>query len=314
MTDARVTASSDRGSIYDLGYRHYEGRRLGRAYAIWSLFVESFRMVWGFGRPTRAKAAPFILVGLYSLIAVFQLAFSAVIANQIKQGENVSLVKYGTYFTDPGLNFFIILFCVAQAPELVCRDQRHHVLPLYFTRALTRFDYALARVGALTAALFVALMVPMVALFVGDVLMQSDAMKAIGDEWPKALPAIPASLIEALGLASLSLALSAFSPRRAYAAIGMIAYFLLMQTVPTTIYELGTRESNWTWASNLLYLRPVGILSGASDFLFGITKTPGFGGSTIEVAVSLESQVAASVAMIAIATGVLLFRYRRMPA
>ena len=58
----RITASSPAGSIYDLGYRHYEGKRRGRGYAIWSLYVESLRSVWGFGRPTRAKAAPFIMV------------------------------------------------------------------------------------------------------------------------------------------------------------------------------------------------------------------------------------------------------------
>jgi ABC-2 type transport system permease protein len=59
-------ANSPTGSIYDLGYRHYEGKRNGRGYAMWSLFVESLRGVWGFGRPTTAKAAPFLLAGLYA--------------------------------------------------------------------------------------------------------------------------------------------------------------------------------------------------------------------------------------------------------
>ena len=35
-----------------------------------------------------------------------------------------------------------MLFCAAQAPELFGRDQRYAVLPLYFSRALTRSDYA----------------------------------------------------------------------------------------------------------------------------------------------------------------------------
>ena len=47
-----------------------------------------------------------------------------------------------------------MLFCAAQAPELFGRDQRYGVLPLYFSRALTRTDYALAKVGGLMAALF----------------------------------------------------------------------------------------------------------------------------------------------------------------
>ena len=46
-----------------------------------------------------------------------------------------------------------MLFCAAQAPELFGRDQRYGVLPLYFSRALTRSDYALAKVGGLFVAL-----------------------------------------------------------------------------------------------------------------------------------------------------------------
>ena len=40
---------------------------------------------------------------------------------------------------------FVMLFCAAQAPELFGRDQRYGVLPLYFSRALARTDYAIAR-------------------------------------------------------------------------------------------------------------------------------------------------------------------------
>ena len=68
-TDNRVAASSPAGSIYDLGYRHYEGKRRGHWFAAWSLYVDSLRGIWGFGRPMSAKAAPFILAGLWSLAA-----------------------------------------------------------------------------------------------------------------------------------------------------------------------------------------------------------------------------------------------------
>ena len=47
----------------------------------------------------------------------------------------------------------VMLFCAAQAPELFGRDQRYGVLPLYFSRVLTRVDYALARIGGLFLAI-----------------------------------------------------------------------------------------------------------------------------------------------------------------
>ncbi len=302
-----AAASSPAGSIYDLGYRHYEGRRRGRVYAMWSLYVESVRGVWGFGRPMSAKAAPFILAGLYALPALFQLAFSAQLAQAIAQGQAPSLFTYHNYFNQ--IAFFMILFLVAQAPELVCRDQRYTVLPLYFTRALSRFDYAAAKFAALATAIFSALMVPMIALFIGNILMGTDTFKAAGDEWPRALPAIPASALTAASLAAISLALSAFSPRRAYAAIGLVAYFLLMEIVPSVVYTVGQR-SDWTWSDKLILLTPTTALSGATDWFFGVDPR----GRDFPATLGPEAYVLAVIGLAVVFTGVLLFRYRRIPA
>jgi hypothetical protein len=304
----RITASSPAGSIYDLGYRHYEGKRRGRGYAIWSLYVESLRSVWGFGRPTRAKAAPFIIGGLYAFPAALQLAFSSTLAAQIQSGQTVELFTYSTYFIQFG--FFMILFCVAQAPELVCRDQRYQVLPLYFTRALSRFDYAVAKLGALASGLFLALILPMIALFVGAVLMKPDTLGALGDEWPKALPALPACLLVALGMAAIALALSSFSPRRAYAAIGLVAYFLLMEIVPVAIYAVGHGDRvNWTWSDKLLLLAPSTTLGAAVNWFFGTALDP-----SLPSTLGGGDFLVAAIASIFVFSGVLLFRYRRIAA
>jgi ABC-2 type transport system permease protein len=300
----RITASSPAGSIYDLGYRHYEGRRNGRLYSAWSLYVESLRGIWGFGRPLSAKAAPFILAGLYALPALFQLAFSSFIAQSIKEGNAPTLFTYGNYFA--GLAFFLILFCVAQAPEVVCRDQRYQVLPLYFTRAIHRVDYALARLLSLATALFLALLVPLVALFVGDILMKPDTIGAIGDEIPMALPALPAYFLVAFGMASISLALSSYSPRRAYSAIGLVAYFLLMEAVPAVVAEVG-RNADWSFADKLLLLTPITSLEGAVDWFFGRRLA-----GDLVSSVGSDAYLAASIASVAVFTVVLLFRYRRI--
>jgi ABC-2 type transport system permease protein len=295
------------GNLYDLGYRHYEGKRNGRGYAMWSLFVESLRGVWGFGRPMTAKAAPFILAGLYALPAVIQLAFSSVISKDIASGQSVQLMTYDNYFG--GLYFLVFFFCVAQAPELVCRDQRYQVLPLYFTRAMGRAEYALARLGSLATALFIVLLLPSVALFVGDVLMQPDAFKAMGDELPKALPSIPACAVIALGFAALSLAISSFSPRRAYSAIGIVAYIMLMEAIPAALYSIG-QTSGSTWTDKLFLLSPISSLSGATSWFFGQPLDPqSFSGS-----LTAADYLGASIASVAVMTAVLLYRYRRLPA
>lgn len=299
-------ANSPTGSIYDLGYRHYAGQRNGRGYAMWSLFVESLRGVWGFGRPVTAKAAPFILAGFYALPAVVQLAFSSVFAQQISAGDQISLFAYSSYF--PSFFVLVFFFCVAQAPELVCRDQRYQVLPLYFTRSIGKADYALARLGSLAVALFVVLLVPVVALFVGDVLMKPDTLQAIGDELPKALPSLPANALIAAGLASLSLAISSFSPRRAYAAIGIVAYILLMEAIPAAIYSIA--QTSGSWLEKIFLLTPITSLTGSGYWFFGERLSPrDFSGS-----LTSDAYLAAALGSVVVATAVLVYRYRRISA
>jgi ABC-2 type transport system permease protein len=302
-----VAASSPAGSIYDLGYRHYEGKRHGRWYATWSLYVESLRGIWGLGRPTTAKAAPFILTGLYAFLAFLQLALSSVFSQQMSRGATVDLFTYANYFERMG--FFVVFFCVAQAPEVVCRDQRYQVLPLYFTRALGRWEYALARLGSLVTSLFVVLTLPLLALFVGDVLMKPDTFRAIGDELPKALPAIPGSLLIALSMGSISLAVSAFSPRRAYSAIGLLAYFLLMEAVPGAIMGIATAAGN-TSVEWLILLTPTTALGAANSWFFGQVLTE----AGYPASLGTEAYVLAALASIVIFTTILLLRYRRIAA
>jgi ABC-2 type transport system permease protein len=302
-----AAATTPAGSIYDLGYQHYEGKRHGRWYAAWSLYVESLRSVWGFGRPVTAKAAPFIIVGLYSFLALIQLAFSSFIAESVRTGNQADLYTYGNYFAL--LSPLIVLFCVAQAPEVVCRDQRYQVLPLYLTRALSALDYALAKMAAFATALFIALMVPMIALFVGDLLMKADAFKAIGDELPKALPAIPACLLTALSLAAISLALSSFSPRRAYSAIGLVAYLLLIEAVITAVYSVGQR-TDWTWTNYIKLAGPTSALSGATSWFFGQPLDP----IHWPAAATSGDYLLAAMISVVIFTSILLARYLRVKA
>ncbi|MGZ6266523.1 MAG: hypothetical protein ACXWN4_06430 [Candidatus Limnocylindrales bacterium] len=303
---ATRSAQGPAGSIYDLGYRHYEGRRRGRLYAAWSLYVDSLRGIWGFGRPINAKAAPFILTGLYAFAAFIQLAFSSTIQQSIQQDGAAGLFTYGNYFER--LGFFMILFCVAQAPEVVCRDQRYQVLPLYFTRAIRRIDYALARWASLVTAIFLVLMVPMIALFIGDVLMKPDTIKAIGDELPGALPSIPAYFLVAVSMASISLALSSYSPRRAYSAIGLVAYFLLMEAIPAVIFSVG-QQAGWTWSDKLILATPLTALSGATAWFFNRPLNADF-----PTTLGPEAYLLACVVSVAVFTAILLFRYRRISA
>ena len=58
------------GAIHDIGYRHYDGPRLGASYIRRSLFVDTLRGAYGFGRSARSKVVPLALVAIMVLPAV----------------------------------------------------------------------------------------------------------------------------------------------------------------------------------------------------------------------------------------------------
>jgi len=269
MTDARTTAgttagASPTGSIYDIGYRRYEGPRLGRRHAVRSLFSHSFRSTFGLGRGGRAKIAP-IFLGFLALLPAIAIVGALTLAAQIGGAARFTAqapFRYETYFGT--ISTVVVLFCAAQAPELFGRDQRHGVLALYFARALRRSDYAFARIAGFVAALLVLQLAPQLILFLGRVLLSPDIPGAIAADLPSLAPVLAQGLLSSALLGGLSMAVSAFSPRRAYATAGIIALFTIPNIVAGVIAGLGASLIG-TW---LVLLSPTSVLDGTNAFLF----------------------------------------------
>lgn len=271
---AAADATAATGSIYDLGYRRYEGQRLGRAHAVRSLFWHSLRSTWGIGRGTRAKLAPIALLVLASIPALAILAAQALL-RQFPGGEGFEgqlPVRYETYASTIGV--FVILFCAAQAPDLFGRDQRHSLLALYFARALRRTDYALARIAGFMVALFILQLLPQVFLFLGQVLLSTDVVTGFLDEAPSLAKAAAQAAFTAGLLGGLSMAVAAFTPRRAYAVAGIIALFVIPSIVTGIVIGLGSEDlGRW-----LVLLSPTSVLDGVNGFLFHMALTTDSGG------------------------------------
>ena len=253
------------GSIYDLGYRRYEGPRLGRAHAIRSLIIHSFRTTYGIGRSGRAKAAP-IIFGAMAILPAVIIVGGLTIAARFgfdRQLDDTELIGFNNYFRS--ITAIVVLFCAAQAPEMFGRDQRHGVLALYFARALRRPDYALGRLIGFVLAILLLILIPMVILFLGRVLLSTDIAGAFGRNLPNIPPVLAQGLVIATLYGSLAMAVSAFTPRRAYATAGVIALFVLPGLVAGIVIGIGSSTVG-TW---LVVVSPNTILDGTNALFFG---------------------------------------------
>jgi ABC-2 type transport system permease protein len=260
LTDARDVASS----IYDLGYQGYDGPRLGRPAVAVGLLLQTVRAAYGIGRGGRAKIVPFLMLGLSVLPAVLAVGISALAAQAGAAGalEDASPIRHDTY--QNLTSTLVMLFCAAQAPELFGRDQRYGVLPLYFSRVLTRIDYAFARAGGLFLAIFVISIVPQLILTVGAILAAPDPLTGLQQDLPDVPAYLLISVLSSALLGAVSTVIAAWTPRRAYATAAIIAVFIIPPIIVALIAELAVGDA----ARLLVLASPSDILDGVNAALF----------------------------------------------
>ncbi len=293
--------SEQAGSIYDLGYRRYDGARLGRRHAIQSLYLFSLRGAFGLGRRATSKIIPVSIAIIAAIPALIQLGIAA-----IASSSNVEIIRPENYFMF--IEITLALFCAAVAPEMMGRDQRTRTLPLYFSRALSRQDYVLAKMLALSSAMLVLTLAPELVLFVGNSFAGNDAVKFWRDNWSDLPRIVAAGVLAALLFGSISLLVSAQTARRAYATIAVLAVFVVADIVADIVINVGSE----TVAKVATLLSPVQVTSGAIYWVFGQDPEPGSSMATAGWGGYVYFVVA--VAAIAGATWLVVRKYQRVPA
>jgi ABC-2 type transport system permease protein len=298
-----LVAGSATGSIFDLGYRGYDGPRLGRRHAIATLFTQSLKWTFGIGRGGRAKIAPFVLAGLTLLPAILAVGLRALAGQATERVSPITPQNYLTF-----VQTFIAFFVTAQAPELLGRDQRHHVLTLYFSRALERTDYALAKYGALVSALALVLFVPQLLLLLGIVFASIDLGAGLGEALPLAWPILASTIVAAAFFSGVGLVIAAFVPRRAFSAGAIVATFLVLSGVVQVLVVQGRLRDPFRYVA---LLDPYALLDGLATTMFG-----GVGRNVTVTRSGIDPAVfAAGACVVAVVTLILLVvRYRRIEA
>jgi ABC-2 type transport system permease protein len=278
------------GVIHDIGYRRYEGPRLGRWYGVRSLYAHGMRAAFGIGRGAKAKIFPWVVIGIVSAVALVAVAV-----------RSISGQTFLTYVQFAGnMSFPVMMFLAVVAPELVSRDLRDGVLPLYFSRPLRRPDYALTKLAALMSAVFLLLGGPQLFMYLGAVFTRdqgfSSAWREFGDLWP----GLASAGIRAVVLSSLALLIASLTGRRAFGAAGIVAVFLVTAPVVGVLFAI----SGPTGQHLASLVNPMTLLLGVSDWLFtkNIELIGNFG--------PVYGAVAAGLAVFCV--GLLLARYRKV--
>ncbi|MFI6733543.1 ABC transporter permease [Nonomuraea sp. NPDC050451] len=278
--------------IYDIGYRHYDGPRLGRAYATRALTVHSLRGIFGLGRTARSKIMPFSLFVIMLLPAIVAVATMALAQQRILPYSGFAVIMQAV----------VAVFLAAQAPTVVAPDLRYRVLPLYLSRPVSVAEYVGAKVTAMTAALFLLVAVPLTLIYAGELVVDMPGPPATGEY----LGSVLMALVLALLLSSFGLALASFTPRRGLGVASVIAVYLLSSaSVPLiygSLYASGNEAAaSWAWLAN-----PFWLVDSVQSWLFGTPPHAIESGYP-----SGPASAAVLVVLVALALGALALRYRK---
>ena len=250
---------SEADVIHDIGYQRYDGPRLSRPAVFGALYQHGLRAAFGLGRTAKAKIFPWLVAAIVTLVAVIVAGVRA----------KTGLVIFNYIQFDDTMAWLVIFFVAIVAPELVSRDMRSGVLPLYFSRPLRAADYVGAKVAALITAVWLLLGVPQFVMFLGAAFTTKTGMRGVWHELGDLLPGWGYSLLWAVIFTGLGLLIASLTGKRAFAAGGIVAVFLMTTPVVGVLSILPS-----TTAQELAGLAsPMSLISGVGQWLISGANT-----------------------------------------
>ncbi|MEU6222155.1 ABC transporter permease [Streptomyces sp. NPDC047042] len=295
QTPAQAGAQS---RIHNIGYRSYDGPRLGRAYARRSLYSQSLRGAYGLGRSVKSKVLPMVLFAVMCAPAAIMVAV-AVATKATKLP-----VEYTNYAVI--MQAVIGLYVASQAPQAVSRDLRFKTVPLYFSRPIETADYVRAKFAALASALFLITAVPLVVLYAGALLAKLD----FADQTAGFLQGLVSVALLSLLFAGIGLVISAVTPRRGFGIAAVIAVLTISYGAVSTLQAIADAQGSTSAVPWIGLFSPITLIDGVQTAFLGATSAypGGTGPGTGEGVVFLL----AVLGLIAGSYGLLMRRYRKV--
>ena len=268
MTSERASARRPigEGEVFDLGYQRFEGEREDLVRAMRAIWRDSVRASLGLGRNLTSKLLPFGLILLAlapALITIVIFGFTASFGGDFSGEDLDDFTNRGYY---EWAQIPLLLFAGMLGPEMLCPDRRSGVLVLYFVRPLTPINYVTARWLGFLSVMIVIVMIPQLMVYLTRLVVADSPWDWFGDH----LDVMPRAALSGLVLASLqatvALAISSFTDRRAYAAAAILGFFFLTSAIGAIMADvLDGAAADWWELLNVL-----GAFLQVNNWAFGV--------------------------------------------
>ncbi len=222
------SASRQYGEIFDRGYIHYDGPRLGQQNAIWALARYSMARAIGLRRAWTAKIIPLLLYAAVAVPVVVSIGVRSFF-------PAADLFGYPEFFG--GIFLVEGVFVAMIAPEMMSSDRHDRILPLYFSRPIGRSAYVVAKlIGAGILTLSISLL-PAVVLWLGTGLLSKDPLSALRENLDDLGRIVVAGTMIAFYLGAIGLTIASFTGRKSVAVGVTILGFVISESLAVAILQ-----------------------------------------------------------------------------
>ena len=309
---AAPTPPGEAAQIIDQGYRSYDGPRTGLPGAVRSVVRYSVRHTLGLGRTARHKILPWLAVVIALIPAVVFVGLAVVL--DIDMIEDEILPDYHEYYGF--ITTALFFYCAIVVPDILVADRRSGMLQLYLSTPLQRWSYLFSKALAVALTLAVLTIGPVLFLLVARTIEGSGPDGLI--EWIKIFVRIMAAgAAISAAFTAASLAAASLTDRRIFATIGVVVLLWGSGGLTLALVE-GAEMSEQVYAFDL-----GGISDELKNRIYGVEGLDPFGaqesrdGDPFEPGAGREQLstmfvAAANLAWVALGTGIVWWRYRRL--
>lgn len=226
-----------------------------------ALVIYSIKRGLGIKKKWTAKITPIILYIAAFVPAVIVAGILAFVGDQVDFDYD-DLCNF--------IEFTLLIYAAALAPEMLCDDRRENVLSLYFSRALTRLDYLIAKVIAMAILMGTIAFGPLLLLWGAKVLQAQDPIAYMFDHLTDVGRILVYGTLISAFFAAIGLGIAAYTNRKGIATGIFIGGVIFMTALANALFSAIDSDAR----RFLLFVSPMDIVRSLSLWLFGDFNGP----------------------------------------
>jgi ABC-2 type transport system permease protein len=225
---------AEQAQILERGYRSYDGARGGVGAAIRTTTKHGIQRSLGIKRTVWQKILPVLSIALAYVPAIVFVGLVALSERfRIRNDIGPTYAQYYGFVTAA-----ILVFTAFVAPEILCTDRRSGMLGLYLASPLNRNTYLIAKTLSVLFILSLVTTGPVLLVLIGKTILGAGPDGVDGWFLTFARVLLAGLAVSALH-ASLSLAVSSLTSRRAVASAAIVIVLVASQISVISLIDAG---------------------------------------------------------------------------